>query len=159
MLHLIPPPLHRAGLRWAHRLRHAYRRIARPRLVGVSLVVADDAERVMLVRHTYGPGQWSFPGGGLARGEDPEAAARRELREELRCEAAELSLIETVEEEVSGSPHTAYVFAVRLASEPRPDRREVMEARFFAESEIPQGLHPITRSRLELWRAWRSKQR
>jgi len=159
MLQLIPPPLHRAGLRWAHHLRHTYRRIARPRLAGVSLVVADDAGRVMLVRHSYGSGQWSFPGGGLARGEDPEAGARRELREELCCEVAQLSLIETLDEVISGSPHTAHVFAVRLAGEPRPDRREVIEARFFAESEIPPDIHSITRSRLDLWRAWRLEQR
>ena len=38
---------------------------------------------ILLVRHSYGPQHWALPGGGLASGEDAEACARRELREEL----------------------------------------------------------------------------
>ena len=159
MLRLIPAPLHRAGLRGAYRLRNHYRRIFRPRLAGVSLVISDDAGRVMLVRHSYGSREWSFPGGGLARGEDPEAAARRELREELGCEAADIGLIATEEEKLSGAPHTAFVFAVTLAGEPKPDRREVLEVMYFAADDFPEGLLPVTNRRFASWRQWGSQQR
>lgn len=86
MLHLIPRPLHRVALHLAYHLRHHARLILKPQLRGVSVIVADSEGRVLLVRHSYGPEGWSLPGGGCARGEDAEAAARRELREELGIE-------------------------------------------------------------------------
>ena len=53
---------------------------------GAVAVVATDGEgRVLLVRqwrHAIGKALWEIPAGTLDRGEDPEAAARRELSEE-----------------------------------------------------------------------------
>lgn len=37
---------------------------------------------MLLVRHRYMPG-WQFPGGGVGRGELPEVAILRELKEEV----------------------------------------------------------------------------
>src|SRR4051812_41073179 len=45
------------------------------------MLIARDG-RVLLVRHTYMRGL-SFPGGGVGRGEAPEAALMRELEEEI----------------------------------------------------------------------------
>lgn len=149
---LIPPPLHRAGLRVAHRLRHHFRRVTRVPLAGVSVIATDAAGCVLLVRHSYGRPVWMLPGGGLKRGEAPEAAAERELREELGCGLTEIARIATLEETISGAPHTAYVLGARIAGELRPDRREVMDARFFAFDALPDDLGPLTRRRLEAWR-------
>jgi 8-oxo-dGTP diphosphatase len=51
--------------------------------VAAYAVVTDDADRILLARWTEGRRvAWTMPGGGLEPGEDPEAAVRRELREE-----------------------------------------------------------------------------
>ncbi len=51
--------------------------------VAAYVVVTDDAGRVLLARWTEGRRlAWTLPGGGLEPGEDPAAAARREVREE-----------------------------------------------------------------------------
>lgn len=51
--------------------------------VAAYAVVTDDDDRVLLARWTEGRRiAWTMPGGGLEPGEDPEDAARREVREE-----------------------------------------------------------------------------
>lgn len=51
--------------------------------VAAYAVILDDEGRVLLARWTEGRRvSWTMPGGGLEPGEDPEAAVRREVREE-----------------------------------------------------------------------------
>jgi ADP-ribose pyrophosphatase YjhB (NUDIX family) len=150
MLHLIPAPLHRLALRVAHRLRKPWRRLTGTAGGGVSVIGADGDGRVLLVRHGYGSGKWSLPGGGLGKGEDPEACARREMREELGCELEDVVLVASFEETHYGAVHRAYVFTARFSGEPRPDGREVMEARWFARDALPEGLAAPARRRLLL---------
>lgn len=145
---LLPKPLHRLALRAAHRIRHRYRQLAKPELSGVCAVLRDAEGRVLLVRHHYGPASWSLPGGGLKRGEDPATAIRREIREELGVELVDLELLSTLEEELSGTRHTAYVFGGRGDGAVRPDGREIAKARYFVADELPRDLGRVARSRL-----------
>ncbi len=63
-----------------------------PALVLVAAVVLVDADgRVLLAQRPDGKsmaGLWEFPGGKVDRGETPEAALIRELREELGIDVA-----------------------------------------------------------------------
>ena len=152
MLRLIPRPLHRAALRWAHSVRHRWRVFRRVPLAGVSVFVTDIEGRLLLVRHSYGPGGWALPGGGMGQGEDPLDAARREVREEVGCALQGATVIESIEEELSGSPHTAWLVGGRTQDHPRPDRREILEARFFPVHSLPEPLTRLTRARVESWR-------
>lgn len=151
MLHLIPPPLHRLLLRAAHRGRTWFRRITKRRLEGATLVAYDSARRVLLVRHSYGSGRWTLPGGGCHRNEDPAETIRREIREELSIDLPHVEKIASFEEVLSGAPHTAHIFAAELLEEPVPDGREILEARFFARHALPPGLSALTTARLAVW--------
>lgn len=157
MIHLLPPALHRLLLRFAHRARHHWRRTAKRPLAGVSVIATDGEGCVLLVRHSYGPSVWALPGGGLNRGEVPETAAARELHEELGCGLVGIERVATIEETISGAPHTAYIFAGRLDGEARPDGREVVAARFFAADALPADLGASSRRRIEAWRDDRSR--
>jgi putative (di)nucleoside polyphosphate hydrolase len=48
----------------------------------VGVVLFDQAGRVFVGERRKLPGAWQLPQGGIDQGEDPEAAARRELEEE-----------------------------------------------------------------------------
>ncbi len=81
------------------------------------------------------------------------AAATRELMEETGCRAGSLRLVGCVEEMLSGSPHTAHVFTCVTEDTPKPDGREVVEARFFPPHSLPHPMTPRTQQRLAFWSA------
>ena len=156
MLHLIPKPFHRLALTVAHRLRHHWRKFRGVTPEGVSVIGRDFDGQILLVRHSYGPAGWYFPGGGIGRKETPEDAARRELREETGCPIEGLKLVGVIEEELSGAPHRAHIYEGVIDTMPKADGREVVEARFFPTHSLPEPLSPRTKARLKLWQDRRS---
>ncbi|MDJ0979814.1 MAG: NUDIX domain-containing protein [Erythrobacter sp.] len=152
MLDWLPAPLHRALLPPAYRARHIWRRMRRTPIRGCTVVITNLTGDVLLLRHSYGPKGWLLPGGGVARGEDPEAAARREVAEELGLTLGHVEALGVLNEEISGCPVTGYLFTSVTGEFPRPDNREVIEARFFPSHSLPEPLGPVTAQRIEIWR-------
>src|SRR2546423_119154 len=62
-------------------LRMAYWFIFRPKTKGVKCLI-EHKGRFLFVKLSYAHKSWTFPGGGVHRGETFEAAAYRELAEE-----------------------------------------------------------------------------
>jgi ADP-ribose pyrophosphatase YjhB (NUDIX family) len=147
---LLPAPLHRVGLRAAHRLRKVIRRVFKRHVTGITLIGTNAEGHVLLVRHSYGSRQWTLPGGKVERGEEPPAAARRELREELRCEAERLAFATAIEDDLWGAPHSDLLFTCELKGMPLPDGREVVEAKFFPPDHLPPDLTPRAARQLAL---------
>lgn len=152
MLRLIPASLHRLAYRAANTLRGVWWRIAKPQLNAVAVIATDAKDQILLVRLSYGPGQWSIPTGGIKRGEDPEQAARREFREETGCEANALTLLGVQNDEVHGTQNRVHVFACKTADAPKPDMREIIEARFFPTHSLPEPMGELARRRLQMLR-------
>lgn len=151
MLHLIlPAPAHRLAYRLAHRLRTRWLRWSGITIHGCSMIARDDQGRVLLVRHSYGTGLWAFPGGGLNKGEEPLAGAIREFAEELHCGVSDPVHLGTLEEDYHGARNVAHVFGGMIAGEPRPDMREIVEARFFAPDALPDAISRTVAPRLAL---------
>ena len=157
MFRLIPAPLHRLALRIAHAVRHRWRVWRGVRLHGCSVIVTNHAGSILMVRHNYGPGAWALPGGGIGKGEAPETAARRELREEVGLDAPEMRAVARIEEEISGSPHSCHLFWTISNDYPAADRREIAEAKFFPVHSLPEPMSSFARARLEEWRNWRKR--
>jgi ADP-ribose pyrophosphatase YjhB (NUDIX family) len=153
MLHLIPAPVHRALYRLAYRTRGWLRRTFKLPIYGVGAVLRDEQGRVLLVRHSYGVAAWTLPGGGRSLREDPEQSVRREIREELGLEIDDLELLATLQEKLSGAPHTQSLFAGIARGTPKPDGREVIDAAFFSLDDLPVLLAGPVRTRLAIWYA------
>jgi double-stranded uracil-DNA glycosylase len=76
-------------LGWFRELARLSRPLVRP---AARAILLDRRNRIFLHRFTRpdDPGVWFTPGGAIERGESPQAALRRELREELRLDELEL---------------------------------------------------------------------
>lgn len=136
---------------------HVYHRAAQlartgrwPLTIGVRIIVRDEAQRVLLVRHTYTPG-WHFPGGAVDKRETAADAAVRELREEALIEAVTpprlvgiyLSLTQ------KKSDHILFYEAGewrKADGKARP--LEIAETGFFSADALPKGTTGGTRRRL-----------
>lgn len=137
-------------LRIAHPIRRRLMALVGWRTRGVKVMVFDAAGRVLLVRHAYGRSDlYMLPGGGVARGETAAIAAARELREETGISLRDVTPIGQFEARAEGRRDTVHLFAATTGDDPQPDRREVIEACFFALDHLPDALSPATRRRLD----------
>jgi len=110
-------------------------RAERPHVHGAVVVLADRGRWLVQRRPARGllPGLWEFPGGKVEAGETPEAAARRELREETGLAARDLVRLGTVRHAYSHFTVELDAFLGRpVGTGPagRADRRWVTRAEF-----------------------------
>ena len=130
----------RAVRRWTMRLWH-------PRFaVTTGAVVTDRQGRVLLLKHRFRPGSgWGVPGGFLEKGEQLEAALRRELREEVGLEVEHVRLLTT--HTFKKPKQVEIIFSCRAVGEPEELNFEIQKAAWFLPGELPAEL-PESQARL-----------
>nr|WP_294547825.1 NUDIX hydrolase [uncultured Rhodopila sp.] len=132
----------RTGLRLGFPLARIWWRL-RGRAHEGALVAVHVGPSVLLVRSSYRRA-WNFPGGGVRPGESPEAAARRELNEEIGLTAPALLPAGVASGNWDGRADRVHFFQLRLDRLPglRLDNREIVQARLMPPEAWP-GL-PVT---------------
>ncbi len=108
-----------------------------------ALVAVHVGEALLLLRSSYRR-TWNFPGGGVRSGEMPEAAARRELVEEIGLTVDALQPEGRVRGVFDGRRDVVHLFTLRLDRLPplRLDNREIVSARLVE----PEALRELARS-------------
>jgi len=107
--------------------------------VTVGAVLFDEAERILLLDHVFRTrAGWGLPGGFLMKGENPEDALRRELREEVAIEIANVKVIFT--RTLSQLKQVEIYFRARVIGDPKPSSFEIKSAQWFALDQLPPDL-------------------
>ena len=126
------------------------RRVRWPLTIGVRVVVRDDQDRLLLVRHTYSPG-WHFPGGGVNKREAAVDAAAREVREEAQIELTVPPMLVGVYlnlAQIKCDHILLFKASTWRRVDEKPPNMEIAEAKFFAADELPSDASGGTLRRL-----------
>lgn len=116
--------------------------------VTAGAVVADDAGRVLLLQHRFRSGSgWGIPGGFLQSSEQPEAAIRRELREEIGLEVDQLEI--AFVRSLDRYNQIEIIFRCSPKTSFQPQGREIARAEWFAPNAFPQTLSNDQRALIE----------
>ena len=121
--------------------------------VGVAAAVFNNAGQVLLVEHVFRPiFPWGLPGGWIDRGEDPAAAVRRELAEELglEVEVKQLLLCLPQGRDIGVPTGLGLAYYCRWGDngalpEPVSHAHEILQVQWLAPAQITHPLNPIDR--------------
>lgn len=133
-------------------LLRLYWRVLRPDIIGVRCLVEHEG-RVLLIRNSYGRMKWDLPGGGVRRGERPEEAALREVREEVGITLSRLRPLGQYTGTEYYERDTVVCYYARAESpELKPRRAEVYEAAWFEWGRLPEPLSREVAKIVKLYR-------
>jgi ADP-ribose pyrophosphatase YjhB (NUDIX family) len=107
--------------------------------VTAGAIIFDEQGRILLLDHVFRPdGGWGIPGGFLSKGEQPEIALRRELREEIGIEVEDVEMLF-----VRTLPRPRQIeiyFRASAIGTPEPCSFEIKSAAWFSVDELPPEL-------------------
>src|SRR5215472_6039851 len=119
-----------------------------PVVFGVCAIAQDSDGRILLVKHTYQPG-WLFPGGGVGRGEAPEQALARELKEEVGfLRGSEPEFVRLYTRRAGWVTNVVVLYRLRDVEIDFKPNLEIKEAAFFAPNALPAGTPSTVRRRV-----------
>ena len=105
-------------------------------------VITDEGGRVLLLHHVFRKGsRWGIPGGFLMKGEQPEEALRRELREETGMELDSFTF--AFARTLRRPRQVEIIFRGRTRADALPplvSNVEIDDARWFDRAALPEGL-------------------
>lgn len=104
-------------------------------LVGVTGVILNEKNEILLFKHTYRKQSWSLPGGYLKAGEHPAEALEREIKEESGLVVSADDMLKTRTDR-DGSRLDMCFVGVFIGGEFKPSN-EVSEYGFFSKDSMP----------------------
>lgn len=104
-------------------------------LVGVTGVIFNERNEILLFKHTYRQHQWSLPGGYMKAGEHPAEAIEREIKEESQLIVSADELLKTRTDR-DGSRLDMCFVGVFIGGEFKPSN-EISEYGFFSKDQMP----------------------
>ena len=114
----------------------------------VAAMLFDDRGRILLLEHVFRADEgWGVPGGFINRAENPEAALRRELREEISVEVEDVKVMFV--RTLGKLKQVEIYFRARVVGDPKPSSFEIKQARWFPLNDLPADLSSDQRRLIE----------
>jgi ADP-ribose pyrophosphatase YjhB (NUDIX family) len=104
-------------------------------LVGVTGIIFNDKNEILLFKHVYRSHAWSLPGGYLKAGEHPREALEREIKEESGLVVSVDESLKTRTDRESARLDMCYT-GILIGGEFKPTH-EVSEYGFFTQANLP----------------------
>jgi 8-oxo-dGTP pyrophosphatase MutT (NUDIX family) len=128
--------------------------MVRPHNKGVKTLLFNEGQ-VLMVKIGYAHKKWVFPGGAIDKGEDAEAAAKRELFEESGCVDNTVQYIgEKVWHRKHGTVTTQYFYATTNARNLSIDDQEIIDAGWFSLDQLPEDRTERVDEEIALYNNW-----
>ncbi|WP_126282968.1 NUDIX domain-containing protein [Burkholderia stagnalis] len=126
----------RVAFRIGFRLARVWWHLRRPSHEG-ALVAIYVGQSLLLLKSSY-RAEWNFPGGGVGPGESPDAAAQREMEEEIGLSSHPLIPAGSASGIWDGRRDRVHFFELHLDRMPelRLDHREIVAARLVSPEEL-----------------------
>lgn len=121
-----------------------------------SVAIVNSSGKILLVK--YQDRAWGIPGGLMELGESVEECLRREVKEEINIELESLRLFgvfsgnELFTKLRNGHEYYNVIIGyicTNFSGEIKPDGDEVIEAKFFDITDLPEGTQPYIKNKLE----------
>lgn len=123
--------------------------IFRPETYGVKVVIYSGDE-ILFIKNNYGTRSWTFPGGGIKRGEMPENAARREVKEEVGINLDKVNFVSRILSEKEYKKDNIFVYRANTENMNfKIDDLEIQEAKWFSKNNLPE-MSPVAEEILTL---------
>jgi 8-oxo-dGTP diphosphatase len=104
-------------------------------LVGVTGIIFNNKNEILLFKHVYRSHSWSLPGGYLKSGEHPKEALEREIKEESNLVVSVDESLKTRTDREEARLDMCYT-GIFIGGEFKPTH-EVSEYGFFAQDKLP----------------------
>ncbi len=104
----------------------------------VAAIITNENGELLLLDHVIRPGSgWGLPGGFMEPGEQPEAAIKREIREETGLELSNVSFyrIRTLKR------HIEVLFRAEATGKGEIKSMEIKQVKWFAPADIPKEMN------------------
>ncbi len=112
----------------------------------VGVIITNRDGKILLLDHYLRPGSgWGIPGGFIEHGEQPEAAARRELREEAGIELENLQMVRVR----TVNRHIEFLFRAESNETAEVKSREIKSLGWFAVDAMPEDMSSIQKITVE----------
>jgi ADP-ribose pyrophosphatase YjhB (NUDIX family) len=139
----------KAAIQLLYQLKRTLLRLTRWQTRGVKVMVFNPKGELLLIRNSYGRSHLHvLPGGGIHRSESPEAAAEREVREEVGIAPERLTFVSIYRNHAEGKRDTIFLFTGFSSETPRAASFEIEEAAFHPLDALPDTVSAATLRRI-----------
>jgi len=135
--------------RFAKKVLRLYYRLTKPLTVGVRIILGNESNQVLLVKHAD-DGKYYIPGGGVRKSESLKDACIREVSEECGIHISDPRVVCAYSNfQEYKNDHIVLFYAEIPDTDIKTDSREITDAGFYSVDQLPENMSNGSRRRID----------